>query len=99
MTYKVLNITAKFRAQWEPRQGLEGPFFYDEHLVLYYDPKEGKYYDPTTDFYVEREEMDLLNKELAKFVTVLYEKYNPDKTTTYQHQCATTENGLGIDTR
>jgi hypothetical protein len=37
--------------------------------ILYYDPKEGKYYDPTTDFYVEQEEMDLLNRDLAKFMS------------------------------
>jgi hypothetical protein len=29
--------------------------------VLYYDNKQGQYYDPTTDFYVEQEEMDEIN--------------------------------------
>jgi hypothetical protein len=29
--------------------------------VLYYDNKQGQYYDPTTDFYVEQAEMDIIN--------------------------------------
>jgi hypothetical protein len=62
MAYKVLNITAEFRALWEPRQGLEGPFFYDEHLVLYYDPQEGKYLNPRTDFYLSHDEYQELVK-------------------------------------
>ena len=51
MGYKVLNVVD--REKWTKRKGLEGPFFYENGLVLYYDPKEGKYWDPTTDFYVE----------------------------------------------
>jgi hypothetical protein len=38
-----------------PRKGLEGPFNFNGR-VLYYDPKEGKYYDPRTDFYVPHSE-------------------------------------------
>jgi len=34
--------------------------------VLYYDNKEGAYYDPTTDFYVEQSEMDLINNRLME---------------------------------
>jgi hypothetical protein len=34
--------------------------------VLYYDNQEGSYYDPTTDFYVEQEEMDMINTQLMK---------------------------------
>ena len=37
------------------RKGLEGPFNFDGR-VLYYDPIEGKYYDPRTDFYVPHSE-------------------------------------------
>ena len=60
MGYKVLNITQEFRAQWEARAGLEGPFFYEGGLVLYYDPREGKYLNPTTDMYLSYDEyMDL----------------------------------------
>lgn len=37
------------------RKGLEGPFNFDGR-ILYYDPKEGKYWDPRTDFYVSHAE-------------------------------------------
>jgi hypothetical protein len=53
----VPNATAKFG----PRKGLEGPFNFSGR-VLYYDNKAGEYYDPLTDFYVSREEMDLINQ-------------------------------------
>jgi hypothetical protein len=43
--------------------GLEGPFNFSGR-VLYYDVKQGQYYDPTTDFYVERDEMDMINNRL-----------------------------------
>ena len=48
-----------------PRKGLEGPFNFSGR-VLYYDNKEGKYYDPRTDFYVEQEEMDFINKDFME---------------------------------
>jgi len=38
------------------RKGLEGPFTYPSGRVLYYDPKEGAYWDPRTDFYLSHEE-------------------------------------------
>ena len=56
-------------AKWQPRKGLEGPFFYVNGRVLYYDPKEGQYYDPLTDYYVDQEEMDLLHAELTRMLT------------------------------
>jgi hypothetical protein len=46
--------------KWEPRKGLEGPYHYPNGRVLYYDPKEGDYWDPTTDFYVPRDEVAFL---------------------------------------
>ncbi len=49
---------------FEPRIGLEGPFTYPSGKVLYYDPKEGKYYDPTTDFYLEHEEASVFLNEI-----------------------------------
>jgi hypothetical protein len=55
------------RNKYGPRKGLEGPFNFSGR-VLYYDPKEGSYYDPTTDFYVSREEMDYLNNELMRML-------------------------------
>jgi hypothetical protein len=53
MSYTVFKNSKEFG----PRKGLEGPFHYRNGRVLYYDPKEGKYYDPLTDFYVEYEEV------------------------------------------
>ena len=60
MGYKVLGVRD---AKWEPRKGLEGPFWFVDR-ILYYDPREGSYWDPTTDFYVDRSEMDQLNKNM-----------------------------------
>lgn len=42
--------------EYGPRKGLEGPFRYPSGRVLYYDPKEGAYWDPRTDFYLSHEE-------------------------------------------
>ena len=50
--------------KWQPRKGLEGPFFYANGRVAYYDPKEGAYYDPTTDFYLSYEEARELNNQI-----------------------------------
>ncbi len=50
--------TDSMRQKYGPRKGLEGPFRYASGRVLYYDPRQGQYYDPTTDFYVTAEEMD-----------------------------------------
>ena len=50
------TFVSERNSKWQPRKGLEGPFYYPSGAVLYYDPKEGKYYDPTTDFYVEHED-------------------------------------------
>ncbi len=65
MAYTVLR---ERDSKWQPRDGLEGPFFYITGQVLYYDPKEGKYWDPTTDFYMSNEEMDRINLETVKFL-------------------------------
>ena len=67
MGYKVLADrfeTDQMRQKYGPRKGLEGPFNFSGR-VLYYDVKEGLYYDPTTDFYVEKSEMDLINQRLV----------------------------------
>lgn len=57
-------ITFQKTHTFEPREGLEGPFNYPSGKVLYYDPKEGKYYDPTTDFYLEHEEASVFLNEI-----------------------------------
>jgi hypothetical protein len=62
MGYKVVadkETMDQMRVKYGARKGLEGPFNFSGR-VLYYDPKEGQYYDPTTDFYVEDSEMTLI---------------------------------------
>ena len=61
MGYKILRDRD---AKYTERPGLEGPFFYPNGQVLYYDPKEGKYYDPTTDFYLEHDEASIYLNEI-----------------------------------
>ena len=66
MGYKVIagkDEMDMMRVKYGPRKGLEGPFNFSGR-VLYYDNKEGKYYDPTCDWYVEQEEMDIINNRL-----------------------------------
>ena len=65
MGYKVLDTVDRMRDKYGPRKGLEGPFDFSGR-VLYYDPKEGLYYDPTTDFYVFKEEMDIINNQFME---------------------------------
>lgn len=52
MSYRIINVSQEFRAKWESRDALEGPFFYDGNRVLYYDKIEGKYLNPQTDMYL-----------------------------------------------
>lgn len=54
----------QMRVKYGPRKGLEGPFNFSGR-VLYYDNAEGAYYDPTTDFYVEQDEMDLIQQRIV----------------------------------
>jgi hypothetical protein len=56
------------RTKHGPRKGLEGPFLFAGGRVLYYDVKEGAYYDPTTDFYMEQSEMDMINQNLINMI-------------------------------
>jgi hypothetical protein len=52
-----------------PRPGLEGPYRYPNGRVLYYDPKAGEYWDPTTDFYVDRDEVSDLQDSIFQLVS------------------------------
>ena len=70
MGYKVLADKFEMdqmRNKYGPRQGLEGPFNFSGR-VLYYCNKEGQYYDPTTDFFVEQSEMDMLNEQFYEIL-------------------------------
>ena len=60
MSYIVFN----HNKEYGPRQGLEGPFPFPSGAVLYYDPVEGSYYDPTTDFYVPHDEVAELQNQI-----------------------------------
>jgi hypothetical protein len=60
MSYVVFKNAKEYGA----RKGLEGPFHYPNGQVLYYDPKEGEYYDPLTDFYVPRDEVAELQNSI-----------------------------------
>ena len=62
MGYRVVDTIDIMRDKYGPRKGLEGPFNFSGR-VLYYDNKEGKYYDPRSDFYVEQDEMDIINTQ------------------------------------
>jgi hypothetical protein len=66
MGYRVLNEREQ---KYQPRKGLEGPFFYPSGAVLYYDPKAGQYWDPTTDFYVSHDEVSRLKNEIFGIVS------------------------------
>lgn len=59
------TATDFMRDQYSSRSGLEGPFNFSGR-VLYYDPRDGAYWDPRTDFYVEQSEMDLIHNRLME---------------------------------
>ena len=61
MGYRVLRDRD---AKYQPRKGLEGPFFYPNGRVAYYEPKEGQYWDPTTDFYLSHDEANELQNQV-----------------------------------
>lgn len=64
MAYRLLGRTEDVMRGYGPRKGLEGPFVMGTGRILYYDPKQGQYWDPTTDFYLESDEVDLLNQQI-----------------------------------
>lgn len=66
MGYRVLGQREE---KYQPRKGLEGPFYYPSGAVLYYDPKAGQYWDPTTDFYVENEVVASFQREIFNIVS------------------------------
>jgi hypothetical protein len=70
MGYKVLHTFDAMRDNYGPRKGLEGPFNFSGR-VLYYDPKEGQYWDPRSDFYVEQDEMDAINMHFMRTIAAI----------------------------
>ena len=68
MGYRVMNSVDNMREKDGPRAGLEGPFNFNGR-VLYYDVREGQYYDPTTDFYLDQAEMDMIEQRIVDTLT------------------------------
>lgn len=64
MGYRVLGRTEELLKNYTSRPGLEGPFIFPNLQVVYYDPKEGRYWDPRTDFYLEHDEAAALQNSL-----------------------------------
>lgn len=62
MGYRVTAVDS-MRNRYSELPGLEGPFDFSGR-VLYYDPREGSYWDPRTDFYVSQNEMDQIHQRL-----------------------------------
>ena len=67
------HIVFQHDPKWGPRAGLEGPFHYPNGQVLYYDPREGAYYDPSTDFYVPHEDVAELQQTIIRALTHDYQ--------------------------
>jgi len=65
MAYRVF----KHGLEYGPREGLEGPFHYPNGRVLYYDPQQGEYWDPRTDFFVPREDVAFLQQSIFDAVS------------------------------
>jgi len=62
--YRILpNID---REKYQERQGLEGPFRARNGKVYYYDPKAGMAYDPDTDFYIDYDELKMMDREMSE---------------------------------
>jgi hypothetical protein len=66
MGYKVLGPSELILQGYTPRKGLEGPIVKGANRVVYYDPQEGKYWDPKSDFYLTQEEVNYLDNELLR---------------------------------
>jgi hypothetical protein len=58
MSYKI--IPSIDLEKYQQRDGLEGPFNFNGQC-LYYDPKEGRYLNPCTDFYLTHDEFMAVN--------------------------------------
>ena len=69
MGYKVLGETEVLFQGYSKRKGLEGPMLKGANRVVYYDPREGKYWDPRTDFYLTQEEVNYLDNELMRMMS------------------------------
>ena len=60
------------KERYQPRPGLEGPFHTRSGKVVYYDPREGKYYDPDSDFYISHDDWQAMNEQDVAEVSDAY---------------------------
>lgn len=60
--------TDYMRRTYGSRPGLDGPYAFYGDRILYFDPVEGKYWDPTTDFYLDEPEEEQLKAELVRLL-------------------------------
>ena len=64
--YRILpNIDCE---KYQEREGLEGPFRARNGKVYYYDPKAGMAYDPDTDFYIDYDDLRMMDTEMSEGV-------------------------------
>lgn len=57
------------RNTYGKRKGLQGPIYYPNGRVLYFDPVADQHWDPTTDFYVSEDELNFLRGLLFAALT------------------------------
>lgn len=69
MGYRILGRTEELLGGYGARRGLEGPFIKGANRVVYYDPREGAYWDPRTDFYLSQDEVDELDRQLLEMMS------------------------------
>lgn len=63
------RVLTQQERKFQPRKGLEGPFYYPNGRVLYYSSKDGQYWDPTTDFFVSNDEVAYLKGQIFDVIS------------------------------
>ena len=69
MGYRVLGDTETLFQGYSKIKGLDGPFLKGCNRVVYYDPKEGRYWCPRSDFYLTQEEVNYLDNEMMRMLS------------------------------
>jgi Asp-tRNA(Asn)/Glu-tRNA(Gln) amidotransferase C subunit len=64
--YRIVPPIDKERYGDRSYEGLEGPFRARNGKVYYYDPKAGMAYDPDTDFYIDYDELKMMDRETSE---------------------------------
>ena len=66
MSFRILTNS---ETKWKPCKGLDGPFFFLNGLVLYFNKREKQYYNPVTDFYVEDDVVEELQQQMFNTIS------------------------------